>query len=115
MKARWGRIFADMALPDAQGLGDDGRVFLRPGFDIEFGVAAVADEALGAVFHHTGGDDLPVGELVAHVGVVHAAGKDEGHELAGKIFHDQILHDLPSCYCWRWARRFLRYWRTARL
>ena len=39
--------FADMALPDAQGLGDDGRVFLRPGFDIEFGVAAVADEALG--------------------------------------------------------------------
>ena len=43
--------FADRALPDAQGLGDDGRVFLRPGFDIEFGVAAVADEALGAVFH----------------------------------------------------------------
>ena len=80
------------ALALAQGLGDDGGVFLGPGFKAQFGVPPGADKALGAKLQKSGGEHLSVGQLFAHVAVVNAAGKDKGNGLAGKVFNYEVFH-----------------------
>ena len=62
------------------------------GHNIQFGISAVAMKRAVAQFHITGPEHPPVGELFAHVAVVHAAGEHEADRLTRKIFHDEIFH-----------------------
>ena len=80
----------------SQGFGYDGGVFLGPGLEAKLGVTAGAYEALRSQFEKAGGEHLAVGQLFAHVYVVHPPGKDKGHGLTGKVFNYEVFHEASS-------------------
>ena len=57
-------------------------------------VRHVADEAVRAKFSVAGGKHLPVGKLLKHIGVIHAAREKERYRLTGKIFDDEVFHGI---------------------
>ena len=63
-------------------------------FGAELGVASVADEAVRAKFNVPGSKHLPVGKLLKHIGVIHAAREKERYRLTGKIFDDEVFHGI---------------------
>jgi hypothetical protein len=62
----------------SQGLGNDGRVCLWPGFELQLGVTSGAGKTLWPQFHKTGGNNAAVWQLFAHVAVVYTARKMKG-------------------------------------
>ena len=46
------------------------------------------------MFNVAGGKHLPVGKLLKHIGVIHAAREKERYRLTGKIFDDEVFHGI---------------------
>ncbi len=80
-----------------QSLGQQSRVLIGTSRHFQFLRTAGAQKAAVVQLGEARRNHSAVRQLIAHVAVIHAAGKQKTHRLAGEIFHNEIFHDrLPS-------------------
>ena len=83
---------AGLGIAMAQRFGQQNGVLVGAGLGVQFLRPPGTYEMTVLEFGISGGNDLAVGQLIAHIAMIHAAGKEKAYRLTGEIFKDEVLH-----------------------